>query len=48
VKRFLGIQGIDKSRLQTEFFGESIPISDNATASGRQKNRRVEFKIIFD
>lgn len=48
VKRFLASQGIDKSRLQTEFFGESEPISDNATASGRQKNRRVEFKIIFD
>ena len=48
VKRFLGIQGIDKIRLQTEFFGESEPISDNTTASGRQKNRRVEFKIIFD
>ncbi|MDG1735047.1 MAG: PorP/SprF family type IX secretion system membrane protein [Crocinitomicaceae bacterium] len=48
VKRFLASHGIDKSRLQTEFFGESEPISDNATASGRQKNRRVEFKIIFD
>ena len=48
VKRFLASHGIDKSRLQTEFFGESEPISDNTTASGRQKNRRVEFKIIFD
>lgn len=48
VSRFLTEQGIDKGRLRTEFFGESQPIDDNSTASGRQKNRRVEFKIIFD
>jgi outer membrane protein OmpA-like peptidoglycan-associated protein len=41
-------QGIDKGRLRTEYFGESQPIDDNSTASGRQKNRRVEFKIMFD
>jgi type IX secretion system PorP/SprF family membrane protein len=48
VSRFLTEQGIDKGRLRTEYFGESKPIDDNSTASGRQKNRRVEFKIIFD
>jgi outer membrane protein OmpA-like peptidoglycan-associated protein len=48
VSRFLTEQGIDKGRLRTEYFGESQPIDDNSTASGRQKNRRVEFKIIFD
>ena len=48
VKRFLSAQGIDEGRIRTEYFGESKPISDNNTASGRQKNRRVEFKIIFD
>jgi outer membrane protein OmpA-like peptidoglycan-associated protein len=27
-------------------FGSSKPVSENKTAAGRQKNRRVEFKII--
>ncbi|MDG2152851.1 MAG: OmpA family protein, partial [Crocinitomicaceae bacterium] len=48
VKRFLTNQGIDESRVKTEYFGESKPLEDNKTAAGRQKNRRVEFKIIFD
>ena len=48
VKKFLTAQGIDGDRIKTQFFGESKPIDDNSTASGRQKNRRVELKIIFD
>ena len=48
IKRLLAAQGIDENRIITEFFGESKPIEDNSTAAGRQKNRRVEFKIIFD
>ena len=48
VKRFLTSQGIDEGRIRTEYFGESQPIEDNTTSAGRQKNRRVEFKIIFD
>jgi type IX secretion system PorP/SprF family membrane protein len=48
VKRFLTQEGIDEGRIKTLYFGESKPLEDNATAAGRQKNRRVEFKIIFD
>jgi outer membrane protein OmpA-like peptidoglycan-associated protein len=48
VKKFLTAQGIDGDRIKTLYFGESKPLEDNATAAGRQKNRRVEFKIIFD
>ena len=48
VKRFLTQNGIDEDRIKTLYFGESQPIEDNNTATGRQKNRRVEFKIIFD
>lgn len=33
--------GIDPSRLTTKGFGESKPIDTNATAQGRQNNRRV-------
>ena len=48
VKRFLTQKGIDEGRIKTLYFGEMQPIEENATAAGRQKNRRVEFKIIFD
>lgn len=34
--------GVDPSRLRTHAFGESRPVADNATAQGRQMNRRVE------
>ena len=48
VKNFLSAKGIDEGQILTEFFGESKPIASNDTSAGRQKNRRVEFKIIFD
>jgi outer membrane protein OmpA-like peptidoglycan-associated protein len=34
------------SRLQTLGMGESQPIANNDNAQGRQKNRRVELRII--
>jgi len=34
--------GLDPSRMATMGFGEYRPLSDNATAHGRQQNRRVE------
>lgn len=47
VKAFMVSQGIDASRLSTLYFGETQPIATNDTPEGRQKNRRVEMKIIF-
>ena len=47
VKAYLVYQGIDEARLNTLFFGETMPIASNDTPEGRQKNRRVEMKIIF-
>jgi len=38
--------GIDRDRLKALGFGEAQPIASNSTAVGRQKNRRVEFKLI--
>ncbi|WP_422361214.1 OmpA family protein [Reichenbachiella sp.] len=38
--------GISASKLQSVGYGETLPIAPNDTADNRQKNRRVEFKII--
>jgi OOP family OmpA-OmpF porin len=39
-------QGIDGSRLKSEGFGESKPMTSNKTREGRAQNRRVEFKVL--
>jgi outer membrane protein OmpA-like peptidoglycan-associated protein len=46
VKAFISAQGVDASRLKATGYGSSKPIADNKTPEGRQKNRRVEFKIV--
>lgn len=39
-------KGISRSRLNTNWFGETKPIYDNSTASGRAKNRRVNIVVV--
>ena len=46
VTNFLMSQGIDKSRLDTNWYGELQPKYDNSTVEGRAKNRRVELAIV--
>jgi outer membrane protein OmpA-like peptidoglycan-associated protein len=46
-KSYLVLKGIDAERLGTAGYGESKPVASNDTASGRQKNRRTEFKPTF-
>jgi outer membrane protein OmpA-like peptidoglycan-associated protein len=46
VKRWLVKHGVAEKRLDSKGFGEEVPIGDNNTDEGRQKNRRVEFKIL--
>jgi OmpA-OmpF porin, OOP family len=38
--------GIDATRLTSHGYGMEEPIADNDTPEGRQKNRRVQFKIV--
>lgn len=38
-------RGIEQGRLTARGYGQSVPIDSNTTADGRQKNRRVQFKI---
>jgi outer membrane protein OmpA-like peptidoglycan-associated protein len=40
-------KGIVADRLFPLYFGETMPVAPNDTPEGRQKNRRVEMKIIF-
>ena len=47
VRAFLVKEGIEEARFSVLFFGETMPIAGNETPEGRQKNRRVEMKIIF-
>jgi len=47
VKNFMVSKGIAADRLFPLYFGETMPVAPNDTPEGRQKNRRVEMKIIF-
>ena len=42
VKAYLMAQGVPPERLGTIGHGESVPVADNDTDDGRQRNRRVE------
>ncbi|MFW6100980.1 MAG: PKD domain-containing protein [Bacteroidota bacterium] len=46
IRDYLASQGVTEERLEATGYGESRPISENNTESGRQKNRRVEFIVI--
>jgi type IX secretion system PorP/SprF family membrane protein len=46
VKDFLVANGVDASRIETHYYGESNPIADNTTKEGQAKNRRVEMHYI--
>jgi len=46
VKAYLVGKGVADDRVVTRGAGPDEPIGDNATKAGRQKNRRIEFKLI--
>lgn len=42
---YLASKGLDRSKMSTSGMGESQPVASNATAEGRQQNRRVVITI---
>jgi outer membrane protein OmpA-like peptidoglycan-associated protein len=45
VKNYLSSQGVSSSRIDAQGLGSSNPIASNATAAGKEQNRRVEISI---
>jgi outer membrane protein OmpA-like peptidoglycan-associated protein len=46
VAQYLQSQGINSQRMITVGMGETMPIADNVTATGKQANRRVEITMV--
>jgi outer membrane protein OmpA-like peptidoglycan-associated protein len=45
VRDYLIEQGLTQDSVTSQGFGKSNPVADNSTATGRQKNRRVEIVV---
>lgn len=45
VKKYLVSKGVSENRIITTPYGSTVPVATNATAAGRQKNRRVEIEL---
>jgi outer membrane protein OmpA-like peptidoglycan-associated protein/opacity protein-like surface antigen len=46
VKLFLVSAGIDERRIGTVGYGPDKPMHDNTTKEGKEKNRRIEFRLL--
>jgi outer membrane protein OmpA-like peptidoglycan-associated protein len=46
VGAYFSSQGVASGRVWTKGFGERYPVGDNNTPAGRERNRRVELKLI--
>jgi outer membrane protein OmpA-like peptidoglycan-associated protein len=46
VRLYLLTKGIEPARITSAGYGETRPITENKTAAGKEKNRRVEFVIL--
>lgn len=44
--KFFTTKGLRRDRIVIDFKGETDPVDSNATAEGKSKNRRVDFKFI--
>ena len=48
VKQYLVSKGVSADRMTSEGYGDTQPVADNTTTEGKAKNRRVEFKVVFE
>jgi outer membrane protein OmpA-like peptidoglycan-associated protein len=48
VRSYLVGQGLNGDTITSKGFGKTSPVADNATAAGRQRNRRVELVVSGD
>ncbi len=46
VRNYLIANGVDSDRVTAQGFGSTKPIADNNTVDGRQRNRRIEFRVL--
>jgi len=46
VRNYLVANGVDSERVTAQGFGSTKPIADNNTVDGRQRNRRIEFRVL--
>jgi outer membrane protein OmpA-like peptidoglycan-associated protein len=46
VKTYLAGKGVAESRMKAVGYGKAKPVAGNTTEEGRQRNRRVEFRIL--
>jgi outer membrane protein OmpA-like peptidoglycan-associated protein len=45
VRSYLVDQGVSSDAVTAKGFGKTMPVADNGTAAGRQRNRRVELVV---
>jgi outer membrane protein OmpA-like peptidoglycan-associated protein len=48
VRQYLIKKGIAAERLIAKGYGDTVPVEDNSTAAGKQKNRRTEVRIVSE
>ncbi len=48
VKQYLISKEVDGKRIYTKGYGPTIPVAPNDTEEGRQRNRRIEVKVVKD
>lgn len=46
ISNYLRLRGVDGNRIVANGYGSSNPIASNATAAGREQNRRVEIVLV--